>query len=298
MAKPVLKWAGGKRQILHKLRACISQDYDAYHEPFFGGGALFFDLEPGNGSINDINPRLMNFYSILQSEDWRDMVEEAKELEENHSEEFYYECRDEFNRLRNQRGQMRYDERVKEAALLLYLNRTCFNGLYRENQSGEFNVPIGSYSNPDIVHPDQLQEAHDALQGIDIMNKDYRYIGHEAEAEDLVYFDPPYQKGSGENFAEYFSDTFDVDDQIELLHLVLDLHEQGVEVAMSNSGAAERLYKKEDRYQEYIENEDLFVVPLEARRSINSDGENRTGADEIILTSVPEQKRKESLSSY
>lgn len=296
MAKPVLKWAGGKRQILHELRSCITRDYETYHEPFFGGGALFFDLEPPKGTVNDINPRLVNFYRILQSDDWRDLIDAARVHEENHSEDYYYEKRDEFNSLRNRRGQMKFDERVREAALLLYLNRTCYNGLYRENQKGEFNVPIGSYTDPDIVHEDRLQAAHEALQDIEIFGKDYRYIRHKANPDDLVYFDPPYQKGKGEDFAEYFSDSFDVDDQIQLLHLVIDLYNDGVHVVMSNSGAATTLYEEDDRYQEF--KDDFDIVPLQARRNINSDGTNRTGADEIILTSVPEELRRESISSY
>jgi DNA adenine methylase len=164
---PVLKWAGGKRGLLPKIQANLPQDFRSrrYHEPFLGGGAVFFWLKPKKGSINDVNRRLMNFYRVLRDEP-EALISEAKRY--LYSENAYYKLRERFNQ--------KAITPIEEAALLLYFNKTAYNGLYRENSKGKFNVPFGSYENPTIVHEKRLHQASKVLQGIEIVNDDFSYV--------------------------------------------------------------------------------------------------------------------------
>jgi DNA adenine methylase len=299
MAEPVLKWAGGKRQLLPALQARFPEDgYERYHEPFFGGGALFFALGERGGTINDFNPRLVNFYEQIRDqpealieklqsypapESEPDVELDYDDTRRNDSatETFYYQQRELFNRRPNDES----FEPLEEAAELLYLNRTCFNGLYRENSDGEFNVPSGSYSNPDWVRADQIRQASELLVNTEIWNGDFAYILEEeaAASGDLVYFDPPYQPMSPTaNFTDYSQDGFGREDQERLLELAQTLGERGVHVIMSNSGV---MY---DRYEEAG-----FHVDIEgATRAINSDASNRDEVEEIIATNIPPARQR------
>ena len=305
MVSPILKWAGGKRQLLDELYARFPKEYERYHEPMFGGGALFFELEPNDGTINDRNPRLINFYRqvqshpeklirLLQDEDFfrdpeadPDPSQEFSETNRKGKEisNFYYQQRELFNRRPN--GE-KMDE-LKEAARLLYLNRTCFNGLYRENQSGEFNVPIGRYSNPDWVRSEEIRAASRALKGTEIYNVDFRDVLNvkyaRVEAGDLVYFDPPYEPMSRTaNFTDYSAEGFSKEDQDDLLELASSLRSRDIHVILSNSGVMYEMYEEAG-----------FHVETEgATRSINSDAENRDEVDEIIATTIAPDERQEA----
>lgn len=241
MAKPILKWAGGKRQILHEICSCFSRSgYEAYHEPFFGGGAVFFELSPDNGTINDINPRLVNFYKQVR-DDSEGLIEQCREYQGKNTEEEYYKFRDRFNQLR-EHGVL--SNPLEEAALLLYLNRTCYNGLYRENSSSEFNVPFGDPpEDVDVVREKRIREASDSLQGTEIYKKNFSYVENEAKSGDLVYFDPPYKLvPKTADVAEYTANGFDHDDQKELRDLALVLAENGVDVVVSVPHAITEFY--------------------------------------------------------
>jgi len=296
MVKPVLKWAGGKRQLLDEIYSRFPKDYDHFHEPLFGGGAVFFDLEPKNGTINDTNTRLINFYrQVRDSPD--ELIERLETFKDPESDpdpnrefskenrkgkeikNYYYQQRELFNR----RPAGEDFEPLEEAALLLYLNRTCYNGLYRENSNGGFNVPIGRYSNPDWVRRDEIHAASEVLDNTDIKNEDFTYILDEAKEGDLVYFDPPYKPmSSTAYFTDYSADGFDQEDQERLLEATKKLDEQDVYVISSNSGVTFDMY-----------DEAGFAVEIEgATRAINSDGENRDEVDEIIATNVASEKRK------
>lgn len=297
MAEPILKWAGGKRQLLDELQSRFPQSYEHYHEPFFGGGALFFELEPDDGTINDTNPRLVNFYKVVRDSP-EDLIEVCRSFKHPESDpipereyssenrkgkeidQYYYQQRELFNRRPNNEE---FDE-VEEAALLLYLNRTGYNGLYRENQSGEFNVPIGRYSNPDWVREAQVREASRVLDNTTIYNRDFDYILDVVEAGDLVYCDPPYQPMSATAyFTDYSEEGFDKDDQKRLLEVASELDSRDVSVILSNSGVMFELYDDAG-----------FYVEIEgATRAINSDGDNRDEVDEIIATNVPPEQRRE-----
>jgi len=304
MAKPILKWAGGKRQILPAIRGCLPPEEEAgrYHEPFFGGGALFFDTAPHHegGSINDINPRLMNFYEqvrdnpdelieILQSfsgpetdpDSSRDFSKTDRKDKEMRN--YYYQQRELFNRRPNGES---FDS-TEEAALLLYLNRTCYNGLYRENQSGEFNVPIGrNQSNADWVQSQRIQKASHVLDPIDIFCGSFEYVENAVKSGDLVYFDPPYKPVSAtSSFVEYSSEAFGQDEQKRLASLARRLHhEHGCHVVLSNSPPIRELYSGFDGFQ---------VHNIGATRMINSNADDRGEVGEIIITTVPTDNRRE-----
>lgn len=281
MVEPILKWAGGKRQLLPEITAHFPETFSQFHEPFFGGGAVFFHLEPKNGSINDINDRLTNFYEVVREYPERLITENESH---NASDEYYYDTRDEFNELRKVE-EPSLEERIREASLLLYLNRTCFNGLYRENQSGEFNVPVGGYTDPDWIQEDRIWAVHEALQETAIHNGDFTYVKNVANSGDMVYFDPPYQPVSTTaSFNEYHAEGFDKDDQLRLRDLALELNDQGVSVILSNSPPVAELYEP---YAQF----DVSVVG--ATRAINSDGSERGEVAEIIVTNVSTDDRRQ-----
>jgi|APHM01.1.fsa_nt_gi DNA adenine methylase (dam) len=291
MAKPVLKWAGGKRQLLDEIYTRFPDDYDAYHEPMFGGGALFFDLEPGGGTVNDTNSRLVNFYRQVRDCP-EELIERLRSYEDPESEpdpgrepsdarNYYYQQRELFNRRPRDDG----FEDTEEAALLLYLNRTGFNGLYRENSSGEFNVPIGRYENPDWVQADRIRAASRVLEATEISNCDFQYVLDVASEGDLVYFDPPYEPMSPTaNFTDYSAEGFGKEDQERLLDTVEELDDRGVNVVLSNSGVMFEMYDEAG----------LLVEREGATRAINSDADNRGEVDELIVTNVPHDQRQDA----
>ena len=294
MVAPTLKWAGGKRQLLDRLYdlmpSAFDPDENVYYEPFLGGGALAFDLQANRSVLNDINTRLINYYKqvraqpdalieTLESFDAPDSdPDPSRDFAETAHfgydiETYYYQQRALFNR---RPYGYEYDE-LEEAALLQYLNRTCFNGLYRENQSGGFNTPIGEYENPDWVQADRIQELSEYLRGSSVFyNTDYTEATETALPGDLVYVDPPYQPMSAtEDFTEYTADGFDQDDQRDLLDYLCELRDRDVHVVASNSGVMA------DQY----EDAGFDVHTVDATRSINSDGDSRGAVDEIIAVS-------------
>lgn len=296
MVEPVLKWAGGKRQLLDELYSRFPTEYENYHEPFFGGGALFFDLEPHDGTINDTNVRLVNFYEQIRDNpnelidrlrSFRSPEDEPDENRDyansntkgNSINEYYYQQRAIFNK----RPYGEDFDPIQEAAILLYLNRTGYNGLYRENSNGGFNVPIGRYSNPDWVQASRIREVSQVLKNTGIFNQDFTYIFDEAQEGDLVYFDPPYQPmSSTANFTDYSAEGFGQADQERLLQVTKQLDENGIHVILSNSGVLFEMY-----------DEAGFNVEIEgATRAINSDADNRDEVDEIIATNVPPDDRQ------
>ncbi|MFC7070453.1 DNA adenine methylase [Halobaculum lipolyticum] len=288
MVEPILKWAGGKRQLLAEITARFPADFDRYHEPFVGGGAVFFDLEPDAGSINDLNSRLVTLYETIRDRDPEELIAENRSHE--HDEDYYYDARDEFNEL-HRVDDKSPEQRLREASLFVYLNRTCFNGLYRENNSGEFNVPVGRYANPDWVQADRIRALHEVLRDTTIRNGDFAYVREAATAGDLVYFDPPYEPVSTTaDFTDYHAEGFDRDDQRRLRDLAVELDEAGVSVVLSNSPPVAELY----------EDYEAFAVDLvEATRAINSDADGRGEVAEVLITNVPEaEQRRTTLSAF
>lgn len=300
MAEPVLKWAGGKRQLLDKIVELMPIDFKkrALHEPFFGGGALTFYLEPERGTINDINEKLINFYIVL-----RDFPDEliADASRHKNEKEYYYQARKEYNKLATSQWFRDFVKRgfkiiseedrknsIRLASLLLYLNKTGYNGLYRENKKGEFNVPFGRYKNPTIVDEKKLRDASRVLKNLEIYNKDFSYILDIAKPGDVVYFDPPYHPISDTaSFTQYSKEDFSYEDQVRLKEVCVKLHEDGVFFILSNS-YAERVRKLYEGINEF----ELVVVY--AKRAINSKADRRGPVKEILVTNIPKDLRLHS----
>lgn len=262
-ATPFLKWVGGKSQLLPELRKYIPRVYNRYFEPFIGGGALFFNLAPQNAIISDSNADLINAYTVV-----RDKVEELIEVLLNHEydETYYYKMRaTEPDNL----------DPVGRAARLIYLNKTCFNGLYRVNKQGQFNVPFGRYSNPKICDADKLRSASKILEGVVIAHSDYQSILRQhAQPGDLIYIDPPYHPISEfGDFKRYTKEFFYEEDQIRLRDLISELKASGCYVIASNS------------YCDFILDlyKDFEIKVVNAKRYINKIAARRNGVQEIII---------------
>jgi len=297
MAEPIVKWAGGKRQLLDELYARFPAAFDRYHEPFVGGGAVFFDAEPDRATVNDANPRLVNFYEQVrdrpsalirrlasfddpESDPDPALPYAAETARGRDVDAYYYQQRARFNR-RPYEGE--YDP-LEEAALLLYLNRTCYNGLYRENADGGFNVPMGRYADPDWVQRDRIRRASAVLADAEVRHGDFAYVLDAASPGDLVYFDPPYEPMSATaSFTEYSAAGFDRDDQRRLLDAARELDDAGVWVVLSNSGVM---------YEPYAD-AGFRVDREDGTRAINSDADGRDAVDEIVATNVPPGRRRD-----
>jgi len=262
-AKPFLKWAGGKRQLLEHLRARVPRDHGTYHEPFVGGGALFFDTAPERAVLADWNPRLVRTYRAV-----RDNPEAviARLATYPNEKEF-------FLKMRERNIDAESDEDL--AAWMIYLNKTGFNGLYRVNRRDGFNVPFGRYKNPKICDADNLRAASSRLQNVDILHSDFRAVEDRCEAGDFVYFDPPYVPASNTaSFTAYTKNGFNLEDQAELRDLAMRLKEKGVSVLLSNSSVPE----VHALYAEGFERIEIF-----ANRAINSNAAKRGKVAEALI---------------
>ena len=189
--KPFVKWAGGKRQILDKIKEFLPEDFNTYYEPFVGGGAVLFELSPKNAVINDYNSELINVYNVLCNEEkFKQLCRALNSHETNHSEEYYYEVR---NKDRNKGSFNRLADYTR-AARTIYLNKACFNGLYRVNSKNEFNVPFGKKLKVNTYEGDNLITVSNYLtmNNIKILNVDFEEAVKEAKKGDFIYFDPPY----------------------------------------------------------------------------------------------------------
>lgn len=269
LATPVLKWVGGKRQLLDTLRPLLPKTINRYCEPFIGGGAMLFDLQPKNALVNDINSDLILVYTVI-----RDNVDELiQKLEkfENTSESFYA-VRD-WDRDRIKYAAM---SSVERAARIIYLNKTCYNGLYRVNNAGEFNSPFGNYKSPNIVNAPVLRavSAYFNAAEITFSTVDYAELLQNVRRGTFVYLDPPYDPVSDtSSFTGYVRGGFTRDDQIRLHECCDELNRRGVRFMLSNSATD---FIKE-QYGEY----DITVV--KAKRAINSVGSKRGDVDEVVI---------------
>jgi len=271
--KPIVKWAGGKRQILNELLRYVPKRFGTYYEPFFGGGSLFIALsKAGNirkSVISDTNPDIYNLYSIVKEKPGR-LIEELDNISYGNVRSDYYSARDEFN------GMPPFGAR--RAALFLYLNRLGYNGLYRVNSKGKFNVPFGRYKTHSMPSREEILAFSEALRGCSILDKDFEIAVSDAEAGDLVYFDPPYMPVSNTAyFTDYTPAGFSYQDQRRLSEVTFKLLERGVAVIISNADTPEirELYKS------------INVVQINARRSINSVARGRGAVSELIIYGLP-----------
>lgn len=268
-AYPFLKWAGGKTQLLTQFERYFppKERYRKYLEPFVGSGAVFFHLHPTVAHLADNNWELINCYKQIQ-EQVEAIIELLRHHKRLHNKAYYYQIRS----LRT--ADLSHIER---AARLIYLNKTCFNGLYRVNSKGIFNVPMGRYTNPSILDETGLRLAHRALKGVGLYCMPFdRFCDEFAEQGDFVYFDPPYFPLSATaNFTSYTEDNFDCEDQVRLRDTFERLDSRGCFVMLSNSatGKIRNLYK---RYRKTI-------YKVRARRAINSNAKRRRAITELII---------------
>jgi len=266
MVGPILKWAGGKRSLVKVILSTFPRDYNerAYHEPFFGGGAVFFSVKPSRGTINDINPRLINFYRVVRDSP-RELIYYAESY--CYDRDIYYELRERFN----SQGLAP----VEDASLLLYLNKTGYNGLYRVNSRGEFNVPFGRYHDPTIAPSDDIYAASEALRRVEIRNEDFSYLLDSAREGDLVYFDPPYEPLSRtSSFNTYNPEGFPWTEQVRLSEIIRELDAFGVLFVLSNSEPTSKLYRG------------YKIDTVQVNRSINTKTTSRGPVNEIIVTNI------------
>jgi DNA adenine methylase len=271
--KPILKWVGGKSKLVQKIIPYFPRDYRnrVFHEPFMGGGAMFYEVRPKNGSINDINQNLMTFYRVVRDHP-NELINEISNYE--YSRECFYINRNRYN------NDSKLSD-IEKSAIFLYLNKTCYNGMYRVNSKGRFNSAFGRFSDPlrtpIIVSEERIKYLNSLLQGIDIFNLDFSYIKNYIKKNDLVYFDPPYQPISNtENFTSYSISGFTINEQIKLRDICLNLDKQNVIFIQSNS------YEK--NIISLYKDTNFKIYEIQVYRSVGSQNESRKRVKEIIIT--------------
>lgn len=274
--KPFVKWVGGKRQLAQQFRDLdlyppdnFNPERATYFEPFVGGGAMFFDLLPKRAVLSDLNKELVITYNVIKS-DLDKLIKKLKEHHKNNSKEYFLEVRaQDTNKLSD----------VNIAARFIYLNRTCFNGLYRVNQSGQFNVPYGKNKNPLICDKINLQKVHDSLQNVKILHQGYENVLKKARKGDFIYFDPPYYPvNPTSSFTSYTKEGFLEKEQTELRDVFVELHNRGCFVMLSNSDT--RFIN--DLYSKNID-KSITIHKVYAGRAINSKGNKRGKITEVVV---------------
>lgn len=277
-AHPFLKWAGGKWSIAPRIESLLPHDTRdrVYREPFVGGGAMFFHLQPRKAFLSDSLSDLVATYQVVQKS-VDALITHLEKLRASHSEEQYYAIRAAFN-------EQRSAPRVERAAWLIYLNKTCYNGLFRTNQSGAFNVPVGRFATtPTVVDPPALRLAAAALDGAEISRAHFDHLLSTAEPGDVIYFDPPYVPLSKtSSFSSYADGNFTLEDQARLAEVFRELDERGCLLALSNSDTPEvrKLYAGYD------------VSPIIAPRAISSKASTRGEVTELLVRNVSKYPRK------
>lgn len=271
--KPFVKWVGGKRQLLRQFRELglyPPEDFNpmtnTYYEPFVGGGAVFFDLLPKNAELSDLNKELVTTYNVIKNN-----VDELIESLQKHiyDKEYYLEVR---------AKNIEDLSDVEIASRFIFLNRTGFNGLYRVNKSGQFNVPFGRYNNPVICDEKNLRQVSDALQDVSIIHQDYKKVLETAKSGDFIYLDPPYYPiNTTSSFTSYTAEGFLEKEQTELRDTFVKLHERGCFVMLSNS---DTLLINEL----YSGLEGITINKITAGRAINSKGSGRGKITEVLVT--------------
>lgn len=288
--KPFVKWVGGKSQLLHQLEKFISTDgeqvFTKYAEPMVGGGALLFSVLSkfhfDKLYISDINAELINVYNVVKN-NVDELVDKLTQMQlsfvpmdDNGRKYFYYTVRERFNTL-----SLTAESSIEKAALFIFLNKTCFNGLYRVNKKGQFNVPMGAYKNPTICDESNLRNVSKALQNVTIVCGDYSLSQSFIDKNTFVYIDPPYRPISKTaTFTAYNTDCFDDNEQIRLAKFINDINLSGAKVLLSNSDPQnndpdDRFF--EDLYSSYT------ITKVEANRAINSKGDSRGKIKELLI---------------
>ena len=280
LVKPFLKWAGGKRQLLPEILKYLPKNIGktTYFEPFLGGGALLFELQPKQAIVNDSNRELINCYRVIK-DNVEELIEVLKVHKAKNSKEYF-----DYLRERDRLKQYNKFSDIQKAARIIYLNKTCYNGLFRVNSKGQFNVPFGSYKNPNILDEAVLRGVNDYLnqKSVTFLNRDFAEAVKDAKKGDFVYFDPPYDPVSNTaSFTGYDINGFNQNEQRRLKQVVDELTEKECYVMLSNSATDFIL----DLYKDYQKTTKI----VSATRSINSNALKRGKINEIlVLNYVPQ----------
>lgn len=285
--KPFLKWVGGKSQLLTDIRLKYPNEINSYCEPFVGGGAILFDIlslkKPKTVLINDINKELINTYIQVQSNvdnlivGLSNLQEKYWKLSTDEKKEFYLSKRERFNQLKfvNRNN-------LEKAILFIFLNKTCFNGLYRVNKKGLFNVPIGSYKKPVICDDENLRLVNNLLQGITIQCEDFSKCLNFIQKDTFVYLDPPYRPLSNtSSFTSYDSNSFSDEEQIRLNKFINQATKKGAKIVLSNSDP--KNINESDNFFDNLYN-DYIIQRVFAKRMINCNGNNRGNVSELLIS--------------
>jgi len=271
--KPFVKWVGGKRQLLKQFKELglyPPEDFNpnkaTYFEPFVGGGAVFFDLFPQKAVLFDLNQELITTYNVIKN----DVEKLIKSLKKHkYGKEYFLKMR--------AKNPKRLSD-INIASRFIYLNRACFNGLYRVNKNNEFNVPFGSYENPLICDEENLKKIHNVLQKVDILNEDYKEVLKMAKKGDFIYLDPPYYPvNRTSSFTSYTSNNFLEKEQEELKDIFVKLHKKGCFVMLSNSDTSfiNKLYSGLGKK--------IKINKIKATRIINSNAKKRGKINEVLV---------------
>jgi DNA adenine methylase len=268
-AQPFVKWVGGKRSLIPTILSLLPDKFESYFEPFAGGGALYFALAPllKKATLVDRNLELVLAYQSIKKHPGA-LIARLQTHARKHSTEYFY-------KVRNQRP----TEAIEVAARFLYLNKTCFNGLYRVNRAGGFNSPMGSYRNPNIVQADNIKACHRTLADTAILYGDFLKIEPMVGAGDFVYLDPPYHPTGEVSFTKYTKENFTEQDQVRLRDFVVRLHKRGTLVMLSNSNTAfiRELYDAKYFHQHIV------MAP----RAVNCKPLLRNHVEELLITNYP-----------
>lgn len=269
LVSPVVKWVGGKRQLLKDIEKHLPDNIDTYYEPFIGGGAVLFHLQPRVAVINDTNEELVNLYRVIEQNP-EDLIEDLKK--HRNEETYFYKIREVD---RDKAGYVKLSD-VERASRIIFLNKTCFNGLFRVNSSGEFNTPFGRYKNPNIVNDVTIRAINKYFSENDvkILNTDFERVLDGIKPSSFVYFDPPYDPVStSANFTGYTKGGFDRNEQVRLKELCDRLDGMGVKYLLSNSAT--------DFIRELYS--DYHVTIIKAKRAVNSKAEKRGAVEEVLV---------------
>ncbi|WP_298533608.1 DNA adenine methylase [uncultured Treponema sp.] len=290
-AHPFVKWVGGKSQLLKEIRIKYPSQIEKYCEPFVGGGAVLFDVlqkfQPKEVLINDINTELINAYTQIRDnrEDLIFQLSEIQAVYQNHTteenKEFFYEKRTRYNELKISGTEQ---ENLEKAALFIFLNKTCFNGLYRVNSKGLFNVPFNNARNPLLCDEENLRECSRLLQNVKMTVGDYKQCSNFIDEKTFIYIDPPYRPlTQTAAFTSYSENEFGDKEQVELEKFIEALSEKGTKILVSNSDP-KNVNRKDDFFDELYKNFEIRRVF--AARAINSNGKRRGAIKELLISNI------------
>jgi DNA adenine methylase len=274
--KPFLKWAGGKRWLTANYDSIFYQDYDNYIEPFLGSGAVYFHLLPEKGILSDINKNLIDTYKAIQIS-WREVVEQLKDHHSRHSDDYYYLIRS-----------TEFQSRIERAAQFIYLNRTCWNGLYRVNKAGKFNVPKGTKSKV-LLEDDDFEEVSKNLKKMTIRRWDFEKAIDRATENDLLFIDPPYTvKHNFNGFVKYNENIFSWQDQIRLSEALIRAKDRGVHIIATNA------------FHESVRNlydDHFFTYEVKRNSSISGQSEYRGKYEELLIRTCKTFSKKQNIKT-